>query len=576
MSRSPTTLFPRPFRGIGLLSLLLQTSCVGNIVGDGVGGPVPGQPGQPGQPPGSLAGPVETPVAAKCVTPAVGPSPLRRLTSREYDNAVAELLGDDSHPAATFPADNRVGFFDNTATAQTVPVLLAEKYLETAAKLADGITNVSTLAGCDVKAVDASSCVSKFIERFGRRAYRRPLAADEVSSLLAVWTSTTGQADADTGVRAVVAAVLVSPHFLFRPEQGAGPSTIAGAKQLTPFELASRLATLLWSSIPDEALLDAAANGELSTREQIAIQARRLVDDPRARTATSAFYQQWLGAQLLATTTKDATLYPEFGDALRDSMKQETERFISYVLWEGDARASTLFSAPFSFVNARLAKLYGVQGPADDATFMKVSLDPKQRAGFLTQPGVLTALASPTESSPFKRGAWVRRRLLCQELPDPPNNVPVLPKPQPGVSLRERAAMHSSSTACSGCHHLIDGLGFGLEQYDALGRFRTVEQDRPIDSSGEVTSTEDSDGAFVGGVELATRLSSSKQAERCVATQWLRYALARHETDDDVCSLQKLQDGFLASGGDLKKLLVDLTATDAFSTYRAPTEVVAP
>lgn len=501
---------------------------------------------------------------------------MRRLTSREYDNAVADLLGDATHPATSFPADNRVGFFDNTATVQTVPVLLAEKYLETAVKLAEGISNVQSLVGCDVNGADANNCVSKFIERFGRRAYRRSLAPEELTSLLGIWTSTSAQSDAETGVRGVVTAILVSPHFLFRPELGAAPSSIAGAKQLTPFELASRLAGLLWSSIPDEALLDAAAQGQLTTREQLATQAQRLLADPRARPAATAFYEQWLGAQLLSTTTKDATLYPEFGEPLRSAMHEESKRFIEHVLWEGDAKATTLFTAPFTFVNARLAQHYGVQGPADDATFMRVSLDPAQRAGFLTQAGFLTALSSPTESSPFKRGAWVRRRLLCQDLPDPPDDVPVLPEPQPGQSLRDRAAVHSSSAACSGCHRLIDGLGFGLEQFDALGRFRTMEHGLPIDSSGDITSTEDTDGAFVGGAELAVRLSTSKQAQRCVATQWLRYALARREGDDDACALQALQEGFLASGGDLKQLLIQLTQTDAFWNYRAPAEPVQP
>jgi hypothetical protein len=226
-----------------------------------------------------------------------------------------------------------------------------------------------------------------------------------------------------------VAAVLSSPHFLFRPEFGAEASPIAGAKKASPFELASRLAGLLWSGIPDEPLLDAAARGELATPQQIAAQAERLLADARGRAATGAFYEQWLGAQLLTTATKDAEIYPEFDDVLRSSLREETRRFIDNLIWEGDARAQTLFTAPHSFINARLAKHYGVQGPADDATFMRVSFDPTQRAGFLTQGSILTALASPTESSPFKRGAWVRRRVLCQELPDPPDDVAPLPVP---------------------------------------------------------------------------------------------------------------------------------------------------
>lgn len=554
--------------------LLLQVSCTATISGDDDGalvtsGGFASASGGGGSGGGSIGVSGNMPT---CTTPDVGESPLRRLTSREYDNALADLLGDGTRPAAsTFPDDNRVGLFDNTATAQSVPLLLAEKYLDTSAKVA-GTVDVAKLVACDLSGGAASACVGGFIERFGRRAYRRPLAGDEVASLQAIWSSTMAQSDAETGIRGVVAAVLSSPHFLFRPEFGAEASPIAGAKKASPFELASRLAGLLWSGVPDEQLLDAAAQGALATPQQLATQAERLLADARGRAATGAFYEQWFGSQLLDTATKDAQVYPEFDDVLRSSLREETRRFIDNLIWEGDARAQTLFTAPHSFINARLAKHYGVQGPADDATFMRVSFDPTQRAGFLTQGSILTALASPTESSPFKRGAWVRRRVLCQELPDPPDDVAPLPAPEPGVSLRERASVHSSGVACKGCHYLIDGLGFGLEQYDSVGRFRTMEQGEPVDSSGEVTSSEDIDGKFNGGAELSQRLSGSAQVQRCVATQWFRYALARRETDADACSLSKLHTDFLASGGDLKQLMVALTQTDAFSSYRAPAE----
>lgn len=559
-----------------VLLLMLQVSCTATIAGETgddsalvTSGGAANAAGGSGPGGGSIGVSGSMPV---CTTPNVGESPLRRLTSREYDNALADLLGDVTRPAAsTFPDDNRVGLFDNTATAQSVPLLLAEKYLETAAQVA-GAVDLAKLVACDLNGSAASACISGFIERFGRRAYRRPLASDEAASLQAIWSSTMAQSDAQTGIRGVVAAVLSSPHFLFRPEFGAEVSPIAGAKKASPFELASRLAGLLWSGIPDEPLLDAAAQGALSTPQQIAAQAERLLADQRGRAATGAFYEQWLGAQLLNTATKSAELYPEFDDALKGSLREETRRFIDNVIWEGDARAQTLFTAPYSFINARLAKHYGVQGPADDATFMRVSFDPTERAGFLTQGSILTFLASPTESSPFKRGAWVRRRVLCQDLPNPPDEVPALPIPQPGVSLRERASVHSSVAPCNGCHYLIDGLGFGLEQYDSLGRFRSIEQGKPIDSSGEVTSSQDIDGKFNGGAELSKRLSGSLQVQHCVATQWFRYALARNETEADACSLNKLQTDFVTGGGNLKQLMVALTQTDAFSSYRPPAE----
>jgi hypothetical protein len=438
--------------------------------------------------------------------------------------------------------------------------------------LAKEVKDVPALVGCDVKGDAASDCVRAFIERFGQRAYRRPLTADEAKSLLDIWTTTTAAADAEMGVRGVLTAILVSPHFLFRPEFGDGASSVAGALKASPFEIASRLASLLWSSIPDDDLLEAAAKGELQTRAQVSAQAQRLLEDPRARAATSSFYEQWLDLARLSTASKDAKLYPEFDAALKTSMAEEAKRFVDFVVWEGDARAATLFGASFSFLNKRMAKHYGVEGPADDATFERVELDPSKFAGFLTQPAYMAGLASPTESSPFKRGAWVRRRLLCQDLPDPPNDVPNLPKPKEGLSLRERAEQHSAGAACRGCHQLIDGLGFGLEQYDAIGGFRDVEGGEPIDSSGVVTSTEDADGEFNGGAELAARLAGSEQVRRCVATQWLRYSLARPDSADDACALAQLQTSFQESDGDLKGLMLELTQTDAFSTYRAPKE----
>jgi len=220
----------RPLLGIVGVACLLQVACNG-FIGTGEAGGSSENPS--GQPDGPSANPTDANGALKCTAPAVGPSPLRRLTSAEYNNAVADLLGDTTRPGATFPADNRVGLFDNTAAVQTVPLLLAEKYVESAAALAEGIKDVGALVGCDVAAADATACVTRFIERFGRRAYRRPLLPAEVSSLLQIWNGTTGEADAVTGVRGVVAAVLVSPHFLFRPEFGSGPSSIPGTQKLS-------------------------------------------------------------------------------------------------------------------------------------------------------------------------------------------------------------------------------------------------------------------------------------------------------------------------------------------------------
>ena len=538
-----------------------------------VNGSLPGQ--QPGVGPDGVPGTADdVPAGADgsainavtCTTPDVGPSPLRRLTHTEYDNSVRDLLGDSTQPGLTFAADTQVGLFDTAAKTQTVPVLLADQYLDAAVALAKA-ANVNTVVGCDP--ASGATCVRGFIDRFARRAFRRPLASAESDRLFAIYTTTSADSDAPTGVRGVIAAVLASPNFLFKPEAGGAPSTLTNAKLATPFELAGRLASLLWASVPDDTLLDAAAGGQLETPAQVADQARRMLADDKARPALWAFYQQWFGLGLLESATKDKTAYPKFDDTLRDAMKEETHRFVDHVLWEDDAKLSTLFSAQYSILNKPLADLYGVSGPRD-ATFVQTPLDATQRSGVLTQASVLATFAAPQQSSPIKRGKWVRVRMLCQELPDPPANVPQLPAPKAGVSNRERFAMHTASDACSGCHHLIDGLGFGLEAYDGIGAYRTMDQGVDVDASGEVNTTRDIDGPYSGGPELAGLLARSEQVRDCAPTQWLRYALGREEEEADSCSLVALRDAFAKSGGDLQELMVALTQTDAFMNYRQP------
>lgn len=522
----------------------------------GAGGLDPAAPGG-GSPAGSL----------QCTTPAVGPSPLRRLTHAEYDNSVRDLLGDSSQPGRGFPRDTEVGLFDNTASAQTVPVLLADQYFDAAIELAEDVGDVPALLGCDPAGASGGDCVRGFVERFGRRAFRRPLATAEVDRLLALYDQTKALSDSATGVRGVVSAVLVSPSFLFRPELGTTDSGLEGATLAGPFELAARLSSLIWASVPDDTLLDAAADGQLETRAQVADQARRMLDDARAHGGLLGFYAQWLGLPLLESATKDPAEYPTFTDELKRAMAEETRRFVEHVLWEDDARLSTLLTAPYSFVNADLAQLYGVPAPSGGG-FGRVTHDEGERRGVLTQASMLAAFASSNESSPVKRGKFVRVRILCQDLPDPPANIPDLPAPEQGVSTRERFAMHTSNAACSGCHGLIDGLGFGLESYDGIGRFRTLDRGVPVDASGEVTHTRDIDGPYMGGPELALRLAESAEVRDCAPTQWLRFALGRREQADDTCSLVALQRAFADSGGDLRELVVALTQTDAFFNYK--------
>jgi hypothetical protein len=336
-----------------------------------------------------------------------------------------------------------------------------------------------------------------------------------------------------------------------------------GALPLTSYEMASRLSYLLWSSMPGDALFAAADADALRTPDAIAAQARRMLADPKAKTAVEDFFAQWLHVRDLDTVLKDPTVYPDFNSALRADMTSETLAFVDWVLWTSDGRVETLLTAPVSFINASLAKVYGVSGVTGTALQM-TKLDPTQRAGILTQPSILTALAKPDRSSPVVRGKFIRERFLCQQVSPPPSNIIITPpKIQAGVSTREAFSEHDKVEPCKSCHVMMDPIGFGFEEFDGIGRFRTLDQGQPVDSSGTLLYS-DVDGNFNGAPQLAKMLAQSQEVRDCVALEWFRYGNGRGETTDDACSLDTLKKAFAAANYDVRELIVALTQTDAF------------
>jgi hypothetical protein len=380
------------------------------------------------------------------------------------------------------------------------------------------------------------------------------------------------------GIELVVQTALQSPAFLYRFEFGG--SAAAGQKlvRLSQHELASRLSYLLWASMPSDELLAAADAGQLATSEQIATQARQMLEAPRARQAVAEFYRQWLGVSDLENVKKDATAYPEFTPALQAAMAAELPAFVEHVIWSADRSLTTLLTAPIGFVGSSfLAEIYGVEPPTD-AGLSPIMLDPAQRAGVLTQAAVLAVHALPNQSSPVARGKFVRERLLCQVPSPPPPNLNVTPpEVDPNLTTRERFAEHTESAECAGCHELMDPLGFAFESYDTLGRYRSTDAGKPIDTSGWISGSTDVDGTFQNARELTEKLAGSQQVRDCVATQWFRYAFGRHEGPADACALAKVQSDFTTTGLDLRELLVSLTQSESF-LHRRPisAEELAP
>jgi hypothetical protein len=496
----------------------------------------------------------------------VAAAPVRRLTQSEYDNTVRDLLGDTTHPAQTFPPDQILGVFANNATTLTVPPLLALSYAQAAESLTTtALKSPAKLVPCDLAKGD-DGCAKTFIATFGKKAYRRPLTQAEADGLFAAFTTNktgTGATFTD-GISAVMETILQSAPFLYRAEYGDATKREAnGVVPLTSWEMASRLSYFLWGSMPDDVLFTAAEKGELANPEQITAQAKRMLADPKARDAVREFYEQLLGIHGLASANKDTTLFPEMTPAMRASMTAETDAFVDWVMWGSDHRVATLFTAPVSFLDANTAKLYGVPAPSGTGP-QRVDLDPKKRAGVLTQPSVLATLGKPDQSSPVLRGRFVREHFFCQAVNPPPAEVNNTPPPvTPGTTTRERMEQHVKDPKCFSCHSQMDPLGFGLENYDTIGRYRDVEQGKPVDASGSVVNT-DVDGDFVGGVALAQKLASSKIVLRCMATQWFRYGIGRADAKEDSCSIARATDKLSSTGGDLVELLVSIVQSDTF------------
>ncbi len=409
---------------------------------------------------------------------APGPTALRRLTDDEYRTTVQDLLGLAAPPADPLLPDTRTLGYSNFSSALTVSAVLGSQYATMAARLA-GEAAISTLAPCAAPAVE-SDCANTFINGFGKQVHRRPLTSTEQQGYRGVYDLTRTTDTYDAGIRRVLEAMLQSPALLYRMEYGAGTAERA----LSPYEVASELSYLFIGSKPDPELMQAADANALSTPAQVEAQARRLLASPRAHANVVKFLEQWFLVSDSTALLKDASLFPDFASTQRVAMDASTTRFVDSAMWEGDGSVKTLLSSPFAFVNSSLAPVYGVADPGMGDTLVKTDVSSVHRAGMLTSPLLLALQAKDNETAPIRRGKFVLTRMFCQSLPPPPPNVKiVLPAPDPNLTTRERFTAHSANP-CATCHSVMDPIGFGLEEYDAIGAHRTVENGRPVDSGG--------------------------------------------------------------------------------------------
>ncbi len=509
------------------------------------------------------SGPAEPPPKS---TEIVERTPLRRLTKAQYDNAIRDLLGIDAHPGADFTEDERVAGFAANARLPVQGIQL-DQYDEAAADLAAQAVahHLDQILPCELAA--GPVCGEQFVASFGARAFRRPLRAAELKRYRDAFQSVATTGSATDAVELVVRAMLQSPHFLYQVEVGDATRRpeADGATPLSSYELASRLSFLLWNSMPDGALFAAAAANQLQTTAQIEGTARSMLKDPKAREGLASFHRQWLGIEALPVVYKDGDVFGTFNAALRDAMAEEATDFIDDVLRRGDGRLETLLSAPYSIISGPLYVHYGLPEPNDPSVPTRVQLPADQRAGVLTLPAVMTTHAHEDQTSIVHRGILVRQQLLCQEVPSPPPDVDTsLPQVDPSVSWRRQFEQHRANASCNGCHALLDPLGNTFENYDPIGRYRTLDGTQPVDSSGEVTQTPGSDGPVANAVDLAHHLATSEDVRQCLVEQWFRYAFARPQSDASAGTLAAVMGPFRDSDFQIAELLVAITRTRNF------------
>lgn len=501
--------------------------------------------------------------------PVPGIAPLRPLTRFQYDNVVRDLLGDETAPARAFPPENEVDGYRTYAAANRANPLLVESYLTVAESVAQRAVagRLADVAPC-APGADPAVCAQQFLNTFGARAFRRPLTEGEKQPLLGLFSAGNAQSYG-RGIELLIQAVLQSPQFLYRVDALRAPTEETGAIAMGSYELAGRLSFTLWGSAPDMALLTAAGEGRLSTPADVEREARRMLEDARARQIVRDFGDQWLHLSRLEGLARDGTELDV--NVLNASLRESVSRYLEETYFSEKGSFEQLFTSPQVWLDAPLSPLYGVAPPA--AGFTAQTL-PEPRSGLLTQPALLTLLSHSEQTAPVIRGVFVRERILCLPVPPPPpdlNAVP--PDPDPSATTRERFRQHTEQAACSTCHRLIDGVGFGFERYDQLGRYRADENGFPVDDSGEVLGTSEAglEGPYKGLVELSGRIAKSARARDCLATHWYRYVYGRKEEASDTCSLAQVQARFAQTGGDLKELLVALTQTDSF-LYRPAME----
>jgi hypothetical protein len=498
---------------------------------------------------------------------------MRRLSAVEYDNTMRDLFyGLPVDASKDFPADEVSLGFDNIADVLSVTPVLFELYERAAeqtiaqalATSGEGSARAQILT-CEPSAGQEAACAQEILGAFAKRAWRRPVTGEEVGELVSVVTDGLAAGnDFEQSIALGLQTAVLSPYFLFKVELDPDPASLE-AHELTDHELATRLSYLVWSTMPDEELTDLADAGMLRDPEALETQVERMLEDPRAEALVDNFAGQWLYLRNLDhELSKDLQRFPDFDAELQASMKTEAEMFFRTFITEKRSLRE-LLTAEDTFVDARLAEHYGMAPMAEDAGFQRVTMTGLPRRGLLTQPGILSVLSHASVTSPVKRGKWVLEQLMCIHPPPPPPGVEVAPiEPAEGGTMRDQLEEHRKNPECAACHNLMDPIGLGLEHYDAIGRFRELDNGQPVDASGKLPDGQE----FQDAMGMVTLLADGGDFAKCTVRKTLTYALGRETGETDMPYVDEIVADFQAEDMTLEALLVGVVTSDVFRMRR--------
>lgn len=446
------------------------------------------------------------------------------------------------------PDDSSVGYPRGTSVSKSWHQAATYSAIEVANKVVD---QLNSLSGCKSDEPERESCLKAFCAKFMERAFRRPLAPEQKAVIDKQFKRAK---DFDEAVKEVVLLTLKSPLFLYPEIPNGEPDA---------YDVASRLSFNLWDSLPDQELLTAAANGKLRAPAEISGQVQRMLKDPRARTKVREFFHRWLEMDKAEDVSKDPSTFPDFSDAILSDLRASLDFFIEDIVWSEKSDYRELLLSDYIFMNGRLAKFYGADLAAD-SDFQKVAFQPQQRSGVITHPYLLTTFAYHKNSSPIHRGVFLTRNIVGRALKPPPMAIVFMDgKFDPSLTMREKVAELTRPAACQNCHSVINPLGFSLENYDAVGKFRTTDNKKPIDASGEYTTTEGKTVRLRGAQDVAEFAAKSRDAHRAFIQQMFHHLVKQPAGAYGPDTLDQLRAFFLKSDYNIQKLIIEIARISA-------------